>query len=82
MKVIDNKKNAIEELKRISNRTNLEINHKINGIVEEILQEVKTDGDFAVEKYTKKFDGFNPNPMQVSVNELEDAWDEIDSNLK
>ena len=82
MKVINNKKNAIEELKRISNRTNLENNHKINGIVEEILQEVKIDGDIAVEKYTKKFDGFNPDPMQVSVNELKDAWDEIDSNLR
>ena len=63
MKIINNKKEAIEELKRISTRTNLEKNNKINATVEEILQEVKDCGDIAVEKYTKKFDGFDPDPM-------------------
>ena len=82
MKIISNKKDAIQELKRISNRTNSENNNRINAIVEEILQEVKTHGDVAVEKYTRKFDGFNPVPMQVSSNELRNAWDEIDNNLK
>ena len=82
MKIISNKKEAIDELKRISNRTNSENNNKINAVVEGILQEVKNYGDIAVEKYTKKFDGFNPNPMQVSAEDLKDAWDEIDSNLK
>ena len=82
MKVINNKKIAVQELERISSRTNSENNNKINAIVEDILQEVKTYGDEAVEKYTRKFDGFNPNPMQVNANELKDAWDDIDSNLK
>ncbi len=82
MKIIKNKKDAIKELKRISTRTNSENNNKINVIVEEILQEVKTYGDIAVEKYTKKFDGFNPKPMQVKASDLRDAWDELDSNLK
>ncbi|MDA9746462.1 histidinol dehydrogenase [Prochlorococcus sp. AH-736-K20] len=82
MKIINNKKDAIQELNRISNRTNSENNNKINAIVEEILHEVKTYGDIAIEKYTKKFDGFNPNPMQVSTNDLKDAWNEIDDNLK
>ena len=65
MKIINNKKDAFQELQRISNRTNSENNNKVNEIVENILQEVKTYGDIAVEKYTKKFDGFNPNPMQA-----------------
>ena len=82
MKIINNKSDAIQELKRISNRTNSENNNKINSIVEEILHEVKNNGDAAVEKYTNKFDGFNPNPMQVSENELKTAWDDIDSDLK
>ena len=82
MKILDNKQDAIQELKRISNRTNFENNNNINAIVEEILREVKTYGDIAVEKYTKKFDGFNPNPMQVSASDLKDAWDEIDGDLK
>ena len=82
MKIINNKEDAIQELKRISTRTNFENNNKINAIVEEILHEVKISGDIAVEKYTKKFDGFKPDPMQVSPAHLEDAWNEIDSNLK
>ena len=82
MKIINNKKDAIQELKRISSRTNSENNHKINIVVEEILQEVKTYGDAAVEKYTKKFDGFNPVPMEVSSIDLKNAWDKIDNKLK
>jgi len=82
MKIINNKKDAIHELKRISTRTNSENNSNINAIVEEILQEVKNNGDLAVEKYTRKFDGFNPDPMHISPENLKDAWDEIDSNLK
>ena len=82
MKIINNKQKAIQELNRISARTTSENNKKINSIVEEILHEVKNHGDEAVKKYTKKFDGFNPEPMQVSRNDLKDAWNEIDSNLK
>ena len=82
MKIINNKKEAIQELNRISNRTNSENNNKINKIVDEILKEVKNNGDIAVKNYTKKFDGFNPEPMQVSADDLSNAWDEIDDNLK
>ena len=60
MKIINNKEDAIQELQRISNRTNSDKNNKINVIVEEILQEVKYYGDIAVQKYTRKFDGFDP----------------------
>ena len=82
MRIINDKKEAIQELKRIATRTNSENNHKINAIVEEILQEVNTYGDIAVEKYTRKFDGFNPNPMQVGAETIKNAWDELNSNLK
>jgi len=53
MKIFNNKKEAIDELKRISTRTNSENNNKVNKLVEDILQEVKNYGDIAVEKYTK-----------------------------
>ena len=82
MKIINNKKDGIQELKRISTRTNSENNNKINRIVEEIIQDVKISGDIAVEKYTKKFDGFDPDPMEVSADQIKNAWDEIDNNLK
>ena len=82
MQIINNKKRVIEELSRISARTTSNDNKKVNSIVENILQEVKNNGDQAVQKYTKKFDGFNPDPMQVSPKQLKDAWDETEINLK
>ena len=82
MKIINNKQKALEELRRISQRTSAGNNKKIHSIVEDILQEVKFYGDKAVEKYTKKFDGFHPKPMQVSARDLKTAWDETDQPLK
>ena len=82
MKIINNKQDAIQELKRISTRTNSENNNKITATVEEILREVKNYRDIAVRKYTKKFDGFDPDPMQVSAAQIKKAWDEIDNDLK
>ncbi len=82
MKIINNKQKALQELKRISQRTSFGENKKINLLVEEILQEVKIHGDKAIEKYTKKFDGYHPQPMQVSSRDLKIAWDETDHNLK
>ena len=82
MKIINDKQKAFQELKRISSRTTSENNNKINKIVEQILNEVKNHGDQAVEEYTKKFDGYFPVPMKVSENDLKDAWNETDSNLK
>ena len=82
MKIINSKKEAIEELKRISTRTNSDNNNRINTIVEKILKEVKNYGDIAVKKYTRKFDGFDPDPMQMSADQIKNAWDEIDDNLK
>ena len=82
MKIINCTQKATQELERISQRTTSKDNFKINAIVEEILNEVKKHGDKAIEKYTKKFDGFIPNPMQVSVKELKEAWDSLDNDLK
>ena len=65
MKIINKKKEAIKELKRISTRTNSENNNKITAIVEEILREVKNHGDKAVGKYTKKFGAWN---------QVKEAW--------
>jgi len=82
MKIINDQQQARKELRRISERTTCENNNQITSIVEEILREIKRDGDIAVEKYTKKFDGFDPKPMRVSTNDLKEAWDQTESNLK
>ncbi len=82
MDIVKNKQKAIQKLRRISQRTAFGNHKKIETIVEDILQEVKTFGDNAVEKYTQKFDGFLPKPMQVSSRDLKNAWDETDNYLK
>ena len=73
MKIVKDKKEAIRELFRISSRTNFENNNEINTNVEKILRDVKLNGDVAVEKYTKKFDGFLPSQCKFSFTK---AWDE------
>ncbi len=82
MRIINNKEKAIQELRRISQRTTSGNNKKITLIVEDILEDVKVYGDEAVEKYTKKFDGFLPKPMRVSTKDLKTAWEETDHQLK
>jgi len=82
MKIISDKQEALNELKRISARTTSDNNNKIHKVVETILNEVKNHGDLAVENYTKKFDGYNPDPMQISSNDLKDAWNKTSSTLK
>ena len=82
MKIISDKQEALNELKRISARTTSDNNNKIHKVVETILNEVKNHGDLAVKNYTKKFDGYNPDPMQISSNDLKDAWNKTSSTLK
>ncbi len=82
MKIISDKQEALNELKRISARTTSENNNKIHKVVENILNEVKNHGDLAVENYTKKFDGYIPDPMQISSKDLKDAWNKTSSTLK
>ncbi|MCC5934380.1 MAG: histidinol dehydrogenase [Balneolales bacterium] len=45
---------------------------RIEPVVREILQQVKTQGDVAVQALTQKFDGFSPDPLVISVPDLGD----------
>ena len=45
MEIINNKQKAIQELRRISQRTTSGNNKKIDSIVEQILEDVKINGD-------------------------------------
>ena len=82
MKIIENKIETIRQLKKIAERTNIENNDEINLTVKKILEDVKKNGDMAVKKYTLKFDGFNPEPMRVTVGEIENAWHSTSSELQ
>ena len=55
---------------------------EINKSVKEILQNVKQNGDKALFEYTAKFDGVELEKLQVSQEEIEDAYNEIDGELR
>ncbi len=74
MRCIRDLSKALRELERISNRTTSENQLIAVKTVEEIIDEVRTNGDKALIKFTKKFDGFEPIPLTIEKDELEEAW--------
>jgi len=82
MKVIDDKIETLTQLQKIAERTNIENNDEINLTVKNILEDIKRNGDTAVKKYTLQFDGFNPEPMGVACEEIEEAWHSTNNELQ
>jgi histidinol dehydrogenase len=54
----------------------------LKNIVLPILQDVKQNGDEALKKYSEKFDGVKLQNFKVSAEEIADAVNEIDAELK
>ena len=50
--------------------------------VRKVLSDIKQNGDAAVKKYVLQFDKFELNDLLVSEKELQDADNQIDTNLK
>jgi len=70
-------KNFIEELKaRVG-----ENDRKVEAIVSEIIETVKLGGDNAVKEYSKKFDGWTPNCIEISKAEMEKLAKDSDKNF-
>ena len=56
---------------------------KVDGVVQEILADVRSRGDQAVRMYSAKFDGLSDEmPLLVSREEMQAAWDETSEELK
>ncbi len=55
---------------------------ELYGKVQTILNEIKTDGDDALRKYTLKFDGIKLDSILVSEKEINEAEKQVDSELK
>lgn len=49
--------------------------------VKEILDDVKEGGDLAISKYTERFDGVRLESIEVTEDEVESAFDEVDDSL-
>ena len=56
-------------------------NVDVSGIVSEIIQTVRSDGDQAIRKYTEKFDRATLDSLEVSQTEFEDAFAQVDKQL-
>lgn len=54
---------------------------KVMGDVSRIIEEVKKDGDAALRKFTKKFDGAELVDIEVEDTEIEDAYEAIKPEL-
>ncbi len=51
-------------------------------VVERIVDDVRTQGDAAIRKYVKAFEGVDLGDLEVSPAEVEDAYQSIDSELR
>ncbi|WP_052042682.1 MULTISPECIES: histidinol dehydrogenase [Prochlorococcus] len=61
-------------LERISNRTRGDKQKQAARTVEKILEDIKDHGDKSLSHYTLQFDGFDPDPLAVTNEEIDQAW--------
>lgn len=78
VRVIENKIN--EYLDEIQNR-NMQDYKDIYGAVDEIIEDVKNNKDQALKKYTKELDKVELENLEVTKNEIQDAYKAIDKGL-
>ncbi|MEG0615818.1 MAG: histidinol dehydrogenase, partial [Oscillospiraceae bacterium] len=79
-KIIANGKDEVEFLKEVRKR-NGEQDKKISEIVSGIIENVKSNGDKAVDEYTLKFDGKLPEYYEVPRDVINDALEEADEDF-
>lgn len=79
-KIIANGKDEVEFLKEVRKR-NGETDKKISEIVSAIIDDVKENGDAAVNKYTEKFDGNLPEFYEVPLDVIHEALSEADDDF-
>ena len=79
---INNFHEASQSLESITNRTSSGSQETVTKIVEEILGEIQKSGDEALFKFTEKYDGFRPDPLEVPQEKLKKAWEETPFNLQ
>ena len=76
-KIIANGKDELAFLKEVEKR-NGETDKKVTEIVSEIIDNVKENGDKAVQDYTLKFDGKLPEYYEVPLDVIHDALNDAD----
>ena len=57
----------------------------VQRVVQQVITDIRSQGDAALQEYTSRFDGWDPNSvaeMEVSVSRLEQAWDGLPQEKK
>ena len=78
--IIDGKKQG-EKIEKILSRSQMDAKEVLER-VDEILEDVKTNGDQAVVKYTQLFDCQDLTDLKVTKEEIQEAKENIDKDLK
>ena len=65
---------------QILNR-DIQAEENVSAAVDAVLAEVKQNGDSALRAYTKRFDGVDLQQLQVTQQELDEAWDTLDAEF-
>ena len=55
---------------------------EVDATVDDILEQVRTQGDAAVLALTEQFDGVRPDPVKVPASVLDGAADALDDDLR
>ena len=82
LRIVRDLDQAQRELQRLSSRTTQTQQGEAREQVETILAAVRDRGDAAIADFTERFDGFRPEPMEVSPEALEQAWASLPTNLR
>lgn len=85
MKILNNQdKNFKIEFNKILDRSNNDVN-SVKKIVQNILDDVKNNGDEAVKNHILKFDNWevnSSNKLEVSPFDMQEAYENLNNNLK
>ena len=85
MKIIKNSdSNFKDEFNELLNRGKMDID-EVSGIVQELLNEIKKDGNEALKRQIARFDRWEPkedSDLEVKKEDMQKAYESIDSNLK
>ncbi len=79
-KIYANGKDEFEFLEKMKKRSG-ETDKKVTAVVNEIIENVRENGDKAVNDYTLKFDGSLPQYYEVPQNVINDALEEADEDF-
>tara|TARA_Y100001968_G_scaffold270064_1_gene261105 strand:+ start:1528 stop:2877 length:1350 start_codon:yes stop_codon:yes gene_type:complete len=82
IKKTENIEQAKSALRRITDRTSGTLHDQAIKIVKDILTNVSERGDEAIKEYTSRFDGFLPEPLQVSSDLIANAWEQTPKALQ